>query len=222
MTALLSVREVFATMQGEGSMTGAPAVFVRLAGCNLWSGLSHLRDAGTGSCAAWCDTDFAKGTRHEPQEVVATVLRLCDGWAVPLAVVSGGEPCLQLRRPEGEALVRLLHDAGVRVAVETNGTTLADVLDECDHVTVSPKALRAPGADALAHIVVRKGTDLKVVAPQWAEGDLSQMSRWSFVNRYVQPLDTGAGPGAVQPALELAARLGWRVSAQTHKFLNLP
>ena len=218
----LTVREVFATMQGEGSMAGAPAVFVRLAGCNLWSGLPHLRDAGTGACAAWCDTDFAKGTRHEPQEVADTVLRLCSGWAVPLVVVSGGEPCLQLRRPEGEALVRLLHASGVRVAVETNGTTPADVLDEVDHVTVSPKALRAPGTSALAHVVVRKGTDLKVVAPQWAEDDLRSMAEWSFTHRYVQPLDTGAGPGAVQPALELAARLGWRVSAQVHKLLELP
>jgi organic radical activating enzyme len=218
----LTVREVFATMQGEGSLTGAPAVFVRLAGCNLWSGLQHLRDAGAGACAAWCDTDFAKGTRYEAQEVADAVLRLCDGWARPLAVVSGGEPCLQLRTASGEQLVDRLRHAGVRVAVETNGTVQADVLGSVDHVTVSPKALRAPGTDPLAHVLVRAGTDLKVVAPQWSDADLLQMAGWAFAHRYVQPLDTGTGPGAVQPALELAARLGWQVSTQVHKLLELP
>lgn len=218
----LNIKEVFATMQGEGSMAGAPAVFVRFAGCNLWSGLKHLRHAGTGACAAWCDTDFAKGTRYEPQEVVDTVLRLCDGWSRPFVVVSGGEPCLQLRTPSGELLVRALQDAFVAVAVETNGTVEADVLGSLQHVTVSPKALREPGADALAHVLVRVGTDLKVVAPQWSDEELRRMDGWSFAHRYVQPLDTGDGPGAVQPALELAARLGWRVSAQVHKLLELP
>jgi 7-carboxy-7-deazaguanine synthase len=218
----LTVREVFATMQGEGSRTGDPAVFVRLSGCNLWSGLEHLRHAGAGACAEWCDTSFAKGTRHEPQQVADAVLRLCDGWARPLAVVSGGEPCLQLRTSSGERLVMLLHRAGVQVAVETNGTVQADVLASVDHVTVSPKALRAPASDPLEHVVVRKGTDLKVVAPQWSEAELRQMAGWAFAHRYVQPLDTGTGPGAVQPALELAARLGWRVSTQVHKLLELP
>lgn len=219
---MITVREVFATMQGEGSMAGAPAVFVRLSGCNLWSGLAHLRHAGTGACAGWCDTDFAKGTRYEPQEVVDTVLRLCDGWARPFVVVSGGEPCLQLRAASGELLVRALQDAGAAVAVETNGTVEADVLGSLQHVTVSPKALRATGKDALAHVRVRTGTDLKVVAPQWGDEELHAMNGWAFAHRYVQPLDTGNGPGAVQPALELAARLGWRVSAQVHKLLELP
>lgn len=218
----LTVREVFATMQGEGSMAGAPAVFVRLSGCNLWSGLTHLRHAGTGACADWCDTDFAKGTRYEPQEVVDTVLRLCDGWARPFVVVSGGEPCLQLRTASGELLVRTLQNAGAAVAVETNGTVEADVLGSLQHVTVSPKALRAPGEDALGHVRVRTGTDLKVVAPQWGDEELHVMNGWAFAHRYVQPLDTGTGPGAVQPALELAARLGWRVSAQLHKLLEMP
>jgi organic radical activating enzyme len=136
--------------------------------------------------------------------------------------VSGGEPCLQLRTASGEALVRLLQTAGAAVAVETNGTVEADVLASLQHVTVSPKALRAPGDDPLAHVRVRQGTDIKVVAPQWADEDLQRMSGWAFMHRYVQPLDTGSGPGTVQPALELAARLGWRVSAQVHKLLELP
>lgn len=218
----VAVREVFDTMQGEGSMAGAPAVFVRLAGCNLWSGLPNRRPAGAGVCAQWCDTDFARGTKHEPQEVVDTVLRLCDGWQRPLVVVSGGEPCLQLRTPSGERMIELLLNARVWVAVETNGTVQADVLRAVQHVTVSPKALRTPGVDQLGHVVVRHGTDLKVVQPQWSEEALRLMGEWSFVHRFVQPLDDGTGPGAVQPALEVAARLGWRVSAQVHKLLELP
>lgn len=218
----LTVKEVFPTMQGEGSLTGAPAVFVRLAGCNLWSGLQHLRYAGSGVCAAWCDTDFAKGTKYDPLQIVDTVLAHTAGWRKPLVVVSGGEPCLQLRTHDGERFVSLMQDAGLLVAVETNGTVEADVLASLYHVTVSPKALRDKGEDALSHVLVRNGTDLKVVAPQWSVDDMRRMSEWAFSHRFVQPLDESGGGGDVHPAVSLAARLGWRVSIQTHKLVNLP
>src|SRR5262249_18406794 len=52
-----AVKEIYYALQGEGAQTGRPAVFLRFAGCNLWSGREADRGTG-GSCSAWCDTDF--------------------------------------------------------------------------------------------------------------------------------------------------------------------
>jgi organic radical activating enzyme len=222
---VLRVKEVFATMQGEGSRAGTPCVFVRLSGCNLWAGTQSTRLAGRGACAAWCDTDFHGGDQVDVVALVDDVLRLTDGWAQPAVVVSGGEPMLQLRRPAGEALVAGLQGQGVHVAVETNGTVAADVLAQLDHVTVSPKALgqrRAVAPVDLDHVLVRTGTDLKVVVPQWSVVALATMARWDFTHRYLQPLDDGDPARYVGACLHLAQRDGWRVSVQTHKLVGLP
>lgn len=218
----LVVREVFSTMQGEGSRTGVPCVFIRFSGCNLWTGTPETRDTGTGVCARWCDTDFHGGTRFAPSELVDRVLGMMDGWPSPAVVISGGEPLLNLRRPGGEVLVSLLRESGVHVAVETNGTLTADILGDLDHITVSPKALKTPGEDPLGHIVLREGTDLKVVWPQWHLDLMERMNGWNFVHRYVQPLDDGRHPvNAAHESLAVASRLGWRVSVQVHKFTRM-
>lgn len=219
----LQVKDIFTTMQGEGSRTGAPSVFIRLVGCNLWAGTPATRALGRGVCAGWCDTEFTGGTKMDPAQVVERVLSLVQGWGAPAVVVSGGEPCLHLRQPPGEALVQMLQKHRVHVSVETNGTLKTDVLAAVDHVTVSPKRLRSSKADLLAHVVVRTGADLKVVAPQWSLEDLQRMALWAFTHRFVQPLDDGGDPAlAAGHALECAQELGWRVSVQTHKLVKMP
>jgi 7-carboxy-7-deazaguanine synthase len=226
---MLVVREHFTTLQGEGSKAGAPALFVRFASCNLWSGHEHQRALGKGACASWCDTDFASGTKYDVQALVDLVLMETEDMRHPFVVLTGGEPLLQLRRTDGEAFVSLLKDAHVGIAVETNGTVEADVLDAIHHVTVSPKALARPDAwagdvnDTLRHIVVRKGTDLKVVVPQWSYSEMDAMFGWKFAYRFVQPLDTGdTGRGALEACIEAAKKHGARVSVQTHKLMGLP
>ena len=234
--ATLRVREVFPTVQGEGSATGAPAVFLRFTGCNLWSGLDKHRSRGKGSCALWCDTDFATGDRVDPEELAHTVLGHMEGWSHPLVVITGGEPLLQLRRPPGEALVRHLLDLGVTIHLETNGTLVADCVDDLHHVTVSPKALAgqdhlcdthaAPLDQTLDHVKLRRGTDLKVVHPQWTRANLEAMGGWEFDHCYIQPMDGAVGttPALQRDHLEetvaMARTLGWRVSAQVHKLMG--
>jgi organic radical activating enzyme len=218
----LAVRKVFSTMQGEGSRAGSPVVFIRLAGCNLWSGLESGRADGVGVCARWCDTEFAQGERQDVEQIVARVLELTTGWPAPAVVISGGEPCLQLRKPDGERLVQQLTGHAVHVAVETNGTVLAPILSECDHITVSPKGMANPVGDPLAHVLVRTGTDLKVVHPQWQPEQLWLMDQWNFDHRYLQPLDTGGSMvRSAQETLEAARAIGWKVSIQLHKLVEM-
>src|SRR5688572_25780590 len=118
-----AVKEIYYTLQGEGLNAGRPAVFLRFAGCNLWSGLEADRDQGP-SCSRWCDTDFVgtdgpgAGRFASPRELAAAVANCWPGAARPFVVCTGGEPLLQLDRP----LVDALHAAGFEIAVETNGT----------------------------------------------------------------------------------------------------
>lgn len=220
----LRVREVFPTVQGEGSQAGLPAVFVRMSGCNLWSGIQHLRSKGSGDCASWCDTDFASGDPWHPVSLADRVVDLCAGWSRPAAVITGGEPLLQLRRSEGVEFLHRLRDRGVFVAVETNGTQRipAEVLALLGHVTVSPKGLVGRGGDS-DHIVQRVGTDFKVVVPcPFEVGTLQELAQ-GFDHQFVQPKDEDGDPlHNRQVAIDLARRLGWRVSFQMHKLAGLP
>lgn len=216
----LRVKEIFRTIQGEGSRAGSPAIFVRLAGCNLWSGNPEKRE-GFGECAKWCDTDFVGGERMDPGLAVEQVVALAEGMRNPLIVLTGGEPALQLRRRHGEVFVNELHVAlECEVAIETNGSVEADILDALDHVTVSPKPLMGDAA-TIGHIVVRNGDDLKVIVPTTLP--LHEMAGWNFKHRFLQPMDRGdTGSAALPMTMKLAASLGWRVSVQTHKMLGLP
>lgn len=220
----LPVVEMFPTLQGEGGQAGTPSVFLRLAGCNLWSGRHADRDRGPGACSRWCDTMFVGGKRVLVPEVVARLQGLVQGWRQPHITITGGEPGLHLRRPPGRALVAALLDLGWQVAVETNGTVLCDLLtDERLHVTVSPKRLLHPGeAGPLAHILLRQGSDLKLVVPQWPITLMQEMATWPFGRVYVQPLDDGCPTKNLKRAIAMAQQLGARVSLQIHKLVGLP
>lgn len=222
---MLFVREMFATLQGEGSRAGSPAVFIRFTGCNLWSGRNEDRSTGRGECARWCDTDFFGGDRMTPEQIVERALIVKGDMRAPLAVLTGGEPMLQLGRSdlEGVALVNLLHVAGFEVAIETNGTVRIDDNLALDHITVSPKPLMHAPVPRLDHVLQVTGDDLKVIVPTpFAEDALAEFGD-GFRNQYVQPMDRGdRGFAALPEAIKVAGRLGWRVSVQTHKHLGLP
>ena len=201
-----SVREIFPTLQGEGLQAGRKAVFLRFAGCNLWTGREADRD---GAVCSFCDTDFVGGTSYDDAALLAAeVGRHWSGGGDPLVVVTGGEPALQL----DPALVQALHHAGFKVAVETNGTKPLPA--GLDWVCVSPKA-DAP-------LAVRSGDELKLVFPQ----DLARPERFEsldFAHFLLQPMD---GPD-VERNTKLAADYclahpKWRLSLQIHKMIGLP
>jgi organic radical activating enzyme len=110
-SATLKVSEIFESLQGEGVSAGAPAIFVRLAQCNL-----HC---------VWCDTKYTwdfERYRYEDEvreQPVADVAQLVNASASRRLVLTGGEPLLQ-QRPLKEFFARLAPD--IVVEVETNGT----------------------------------------------------------------------------------------------------
>ena len=207
-----AVKECFLTLQGEGVQAGSRAVFLRFAGCNLWSG--REQDRSTAQCQ-FCDTDFVGtdgqgGGKFRSAEDLAAHAEALWGEGVDqrLVVITGGEPMLQL----DDALVDRLHERGFRVAVETNGTLPA--VERLDWICVSPKA----GTD----VVQQAGDELKLVWPQ--EGiEPAELESWSFDHFLVQPMDCEDRQGALDAAIKLAMdRPKWRLTLQAHKAIGLP
>jgi len=204
-----AVKEIFLTLQGEGAQAGRRAVFLRLSGCNLWSG--REQDRATADCR-FCDTDFVgtDGSNGGRYEVEALADRVRDLWGEGerrLVVITGGEPLLQL----DAALIDALHARGFEIAVETNGTLVAPA--GLDWVCVSPKAG--------TKVVQRSGNELKLVWPQ--EGiEPSDLLGWNFDHFLIQPMDGIERDSSRAAAIDYVMRHpAWRLSLQTHKYLGL-
>ena len=206
-----AVKECFLTLQGEGVQSGSRAVFLRFAGCNLWSG--REQDRAAAQCN-FCDTDFVGtdgeggGKFADAEALAEQVEAIWGGGDQRLVVITGGEPMLQLDRE----LVDALHARSFRVAVESNGTMPA--VDGIDWLCVSPKA----GTD----VVQRSGDELKLVWPQQGV-DPASLETWDFRNFLVQPMDCDDREAALDASIQLVMdRPRWRLSLQTHKLLGLP
>lgn len=227
------VKNVFRTVQGEGFWVGRPTVFVRLVGCNMWSGYEadRERDAErTGAeCPYWCDTDFRKegSTAFTAEGLVARMREI--GGEIDFCVLTGGEPFLQA----DAALIRAFHGAGYEVAVETNGTVrLEDAFcDEGagpvyppDWITCSPKLPEA-------ELVLERFDELKLIVPDYRPSDYTQFAERAtphVINGrerrvlWVQPEDGPRLEEAKDCAVDLALEYPeWRVSTQTHKVLGV-
>jgi 7-carboxy-7-deazaguanine synthase len=207
-----TVKEIFYTLQGEGTHTGRPAVFCRFAGCNLWSGREE--DRARAVCT-FCDTDFVgagpDGGKFRSADALADAVEArwpsLNGHGKRFVVCTGGEPLLQL----DEAAVAALHERGFEVAVETNGTLQPPA--GVEWICVSPKA----GSET----VLRRGNELKLVYPQGgAEPERFQSD--AFDHFFLQPMDGPDLARNTQLALEYClTHPQWKLSLQTHKLLGI-
>lgn len=205
-----SVKEMFYTLQGEGARAGRPSVFMRFAGCNLWTG--REQDRADAICQ-FCDTQFVGvdgdgGGKFESAEALANAAaKLWPGGGAPYVVCTGGEPLLQIDAP----LIDALHTRGFEIAVETNGTIAAPA--GIDWVCVSPKAN--------AELVQQSGDELKLVYPQ-ESGDPARYAGLAFKHFYLQPMDSPKRDANTQAAIAYClAHPQWRLSVQTHKVLGI-
>jgi 7-carboxy-7-deazaguanine synthase len=211
-----SVKEIFYTLQGEGANAGRPAVFLRFAGCNLWSG--READRATAVCR-FCDTDFVGtdgtgGGRFEAATSLAAAVAAhwpASAGGSRLVVCTGGEPLLQL----DTALIAALAAQGFALAVETNGTQPAPGLPPQAElwITVSPKA----GAP----LVLDRGSELKLVFPQ-PGAEPERFAGLPFSHFFLQPMDGPERARNTRLATEYClAHPQWRLSLQTHKIIGI-
>jgi 7-carboxy-7-deazaguanine synthase len=207
------IKEIFYTLQGEGTHAGRPAVFCRFSLCNLWTG--REKDRPRAICT-FCDTDFVGtdgvggGRFADAAELAEAVASNWPDVATErrMVVLTGGEPLLQV----DDSLVVELHRRGFYIAVETNGTRVPP--PGIDWLCVSPKI----GAD----LVVQAGDELKLVYPQ-AGGDPAQFEYLNFPTMRLQPMDGPNIEANVSAAVEYCMKNPrWMLSLQTHKYLGIP
>lgn len=210
------VKEMYYTLQGEGAQTGRAAVFVRFAGCNLWTG--REKDRNRAVCK-FCDTEFV-GTNGPGGGKFADAAALAEAAAKhwpqdlpsqskPYFVCTGGEPLLQL----DTAAIRAMQALGFEVGVETNGTLAAP--PELDWICVSPKAN--------ATLVQQQGNELKLVYPQSEpEAQPERFLHLAFDHFFLQPLDGEHTDRNTRLALNYClTHPQWKLSLQTHKILGI-
>lgn len=191
------INELFYSIQGEGRNTGRAATFVRFSGCNL--------------CCPFCDTSHKDGNFYTDEDIV----HFATQQPGELVILTGGEPTLF----DNTKLIQLLHEAGKKVAVETNGTNIPEWLANVDFITVSPKFEFTYSK----HVAYYKATELKVVFD--GRNNLDLYKNYDVQYKYLQPCDTG---DKKKNAEILAATVAyceqhpeWRISLQTQKILNV-
>jgi 7-carboxy-7-deazaguanine synthase len=116
----MKIAEIFYSLQGEGSLIGAPSVFVRTSGCNL-------------RCS-WCDTPYTSWKPEGEEMTVEAIAARVAEYGAPYAVVTGGEPIIA---PGIADLMRELKRVGMHLTIETAGTVFRDL--DCDLMSISPK-----------------------------------------------------------------------------------
>lgn len=218
----LDVVDVFRTIQGEGPYAGTPAVFVRLAGCNL-------------DCEL-CDTDYTSKRR---QVRIGDLMMEIAGKAEWLAyrrglvVITGGEP---FRQPIS-FLVKTLLQGFFTVQVETNGTHMPDnhIFPYSDvNIVCSPKTPKVDSrlwnfVDAMKYVVEAGHID-EMGLPTRVLGQTMQVARAPEIMRnkipiFIQPLDANddeLNARNTQAAIDVCMRFGYRLSLQLHKIVGLP
>jgi len=204
----LLISEVFYSLQGEGTNAGKPAIFIRLAGCNL-------------ECE-WCDTDHRVDSIVSPSYLVDMVSKVTEG-RTPMVVWTGGEPLIQLRTAPGLLAMRYLEGAGfAQQAVETNGTIppSAEMLDHITWFTVSPKPhtkLNDSIMECANEFKVVYTRDLDEVSFDTTIDIVNWISKERKVEKWIQPRSMQMDP-AVQ---WVKNNPDWGLSVQLHKLLQM-
>ncbi|WP_117235423.1 7-carboxy-7-deazaguanine synthase QueE [Vibrio maerlii] len=221
---MYKLNEMFETIQGEGSFTGIPAVFIRLQECPVgcaWCDTQQTWDANPsdetsldgilskqGDTPTWCDIS-AEALVNEYQK---------QGYSARHIVITGGEPCIYDLLP----LTKAFESMGCQCQIETSGTSEVRV-SEKTWVTVSPKVLMKAKLPILQSAMDRAD---EIKHPVATEKDIKQLDELLSTTKNVdsklialQPISQK--PRATQFCIETCIERNWRLSIQTHKYLNI-
>jgi 7-carboxy-7-deazaguanine synthase len=212
----LWIQSVFYSLQGEGPFIGKPALFVRLAGCNL-------------KCF-WCDTDFESSDWQPSLDELYARITEEKPAHCKLVVITGGEPFRQNIAP----LVKLLLKDGLSVQIETNGTLWVDLPEHPNlHIVCSPKTSfihdkLLPRITTYKYVIGSDGVDpddgLPNQSTQVAQNTARIARPPAGSDIYVMPLDAGNAAQNEENrrvCVDVAMRFGYRLTLQSHKLLNI-
>ena len=191
--------ETFYTVQGEGAYAGAPAYFIRLAGCDV-------------GCV-WCDVKESWDAEKHPLQSVESLTEGVIQSGAPICVITGGEPTMH----NLSELTQLLQAQGIRTHLETSGTQ--PLTGEWDWITFSPKKFKVPLEEyhRVAHelkIIINHKSDL-----EWGQAHADRMNAGAML--YMQPEwdKREVTQGLILDYIR--TKTNWRISVQTHKYLGV-
>lgn len=200
MSTLFPVMEAFYTVQGEGLFTGQAAYFIRLGGCDV-------------GCT-WCDVKESWDADAHPKFSVEAIVEEAAKNPARIAVITGGEPLMHDLAP----LTSALREVGFRTHIETSGTH--PVTGDWHHICFSPKKFKTPLQEVfpVAHelkVIVYNKHDLI-----WAEEHVHRLDPNCAL--FLQP--EWSKRDEMMPLIveHVKAHPRWRISLQTHKYLNIP
>ena len=196
---LLPIMEHFYTIQGEGAYTGVATYFIRLGGCDV-------------GCH-WCDVKDSWDAEKHPLTLVEDIVEIATSQA-SIIVITGGEPLMW----DLSYLTKKLHEKGARIHMETSGAY--PMSGDIDWVCLSPKKTMLPKDDVCeaAHelkCIIYNQHDFKFAEEQAARVGkdcvLYLQTEWSKRDKNL--------PEIVEYVKENPK---WRISLQTHKYLDIP
>lgn len=212
----LWVQSVFYTLQGEGPFIGKPALFVRLAGCNL--------------ACFWCDTDFESSNWHPTLDELMSRIHSEKPDSCKLVVITGGEPFRQNLAP----LVEQLLSENLDVQIETNGTLWFDLPEHPNlYIVCSPKTAfihekMRPRITSYKYVLgsdaLESPDGLPCVSTQKRSAQTNIARPDSDKEVFVMPIDTGneiENEKNKRACVNVAMKFGYRLTLQSHKLLNI-
>ncbi len=196
----LPVMEHFYTIQGEGAHSGRAAYFIRTASCDV-------------GCV-WCDVKESWEVTEDEMISVASLIQTVLETNADYCVITGGEPCMHHLGPLSEALKA----QGISVGLETSGCY--PLKGNVDWYCFSPKKFKAPVEEAYA-----LANELKVIINhpsdfEWAENHAKKVS--SDCQLYLQPEWSKQERFLPMIIDYVKTHPHWKISLQTHKFMNIP
>ena len=218
------INEIFQTIQGEGVFTGLPAIFVRLQGCPVgcpWCDTRHTwvvdpaREVGI-QAVLDCSNESDGWSKMSTEQILASFQQL--GYQARHVVITGGEPCLYDLQDLSAALI----EAGYQVQIETSGTSEIQTHEQT-WVTVSPKINMKGGLPVLVSALERANEIKHPVATERHVEELDALLATARLRENVvialQPISQK--PRATQLAMAVCIERNWRLSIQTHKYLEI-
>ncbi|WP_286272757.1 7-carboxy-7-deazaguanine synthase QueE [Thalassotalea hakodatensis] len=223
MSVTYKINELFETIQGEGSFTGQPSIFLRLQGCPVgcsWCDTKHTWDIDV------VDQVDVDNMVNKPQESVSwanlteqEILSVFkeQGFKARHIVITGGEPCMVDLTP----LCHTLEEQGFSTQIETSGTFEIKTTDAC-WVTVSPKINMKGGYPVLKSALERANEIKHPVATEAHVDDLKLLLKKNNITDkpvYLQPISQKKR--ATELAIQTCIENNWRLSIQVHKYIGI-
>ena len=199
-TNTLPLMEHFYTIQGEGFHTGRAAYFIRLGGCDV-------------GCV-WCDVKESWDANAHPQININNILEYVKEAKAEMAVITGGEPLLH----HLDELTTLLQQNNIETNIETSGSS--PLSGNWNWICVSPKKFKEPLLE-----VIEKANELKIVVFnksdfEWAEKYAALVNENCIL--YLQP-EWDKAEQVLPSIIEYVKQNPqWKISLQTHKYLQIP